>query len=340
MSDKPRAIDLFCGCGGLTLGLKQAGFNVVGAVEIDKLAAETYRMNHPNVNVWEEDIQTLDTQAVMEKLNLKKGELDLVAGCPPCQGLSSMRTLNGGKRIRDKRNKLILEFLRFVKTFMPKAIMMENVPELIDHYNFKKFCRELKALGYQSNYRVENAVDYGVPQRRRRAILLAGRGFQIEFAEKCKKQKTVADAIKNMPKAGKSGDALHDIPEKRTEKVKRLIAMIPKDGGSRMDLPYKEQLDCHKRCEGFKDVYGRMAWNKPSPTITSGCTNPSKGRFLHPTENRAITLREASLLQTFPKRYKFPADKGKGDIALMIGNALPPRFIKMHSKMILNKIGA
>ena len=338
MSSKPKAIDLFCGCGGLTLGLKQAGFNVIGAVEIDALATETYRMNHPEVQVWEEDITALDTQAAMQKLNLKKGELDLVAGCPPCQGFSTMRTLNGGKKIKDKRNDLIFEFLRFVKDFEPKAIVMENVPGLYKDKRFAKFCKDIEGLGYIPNSGVENAVDYGVPQRRRRTLLLAGKGFKIEFAKKTEKQKTVADAIKNMPKAGKSGDALHDMEEKRSEKVKRLIAMIPKDGGSRTDLPYEEQLECHKKCDGFKDVYGRMAWNKPAPTITSGCTNPSKGRFLHPTENRAITLREASLLQTFPRCYKFPADKGKGDIALMIGNALPPKFIKMHSKRILSKI--
>ena len=333
---KPKAIDLFCGCGGLTLGLKQAGFDVVGAVEIDALAAETYRMNHSEVHVWEEDITQLNTQAAMKALKLKKGELDLVAGCPPCQGFSTMRTLNGGKRIKDERNDLIFEFLRFVKDFEPKAIMMENVPGLIDDKRFAKFCKEIESLGYVPNYGVENAADYGVPQRRRRTILLAGKGFKIDFAKPVKKKATVADAIKKMPKAGKSGDHLHDMPERRTKAVIERISKIPKNGGSRTDLPFEEQLDCHKKCDGFKDVYGRMAWNKQAPTITSGCTNPSKGRFLHPTQNRAITLREAALLQTFPKGYKFPKDRGKGDIALMIGNALPPRFIKMHSKRIIS----
>jgi len=338
MKTKPKAIDLFCGCGGLTLGLKQAGFDVVGAVEIDALAAETYRMNHAEVTVWEDDITALSTLSIKRKLHVRKGELDLLAGCPPCQGFSTMRTLNGGKKIKDDRNDLIFEFLRFIKDFEPKAIMMENVPGLIDDKRFKKFCKEIKSLGYIPNYAVENAADYGVPQRRRRTILLAGRGFKIDFAEKVKEKKTVADAIKNMPKPGKSGDFLHDMPELRTDKVKRLIAMIPKNGGSRTDLPKKEQLDCHKKCDGFKDVYGRMAWDKQSPTITSGCTNPSKGRFLHPTKNRAITLREAALLQTFPASYKFPTGKGKGDIALMIGNALPPEFIKVHSTNIYRQI--
>lgn len=338
MKRKPKAIDLFCGCGGLTLGLKQAGFKVLGAIDIDDLAVQTYRANHSKVEVWHQDITEIDIADVMKKLNIKKGELDLIAGCPPCQGFSTMRTLNGGRIIKDDRNDLIFEFLRFVKELAPKAIMMENVPGLIEDKRFKRFCKEIKSLGYEPNPGVKDAADYGVPQRRRRMILLAGKGFKIEFAQPSKKKKTVADAIRNMPKAGKSGDPLHDLPERRSETVKRRIAMIPKDGGSRTDLPKEEQLDCHKKCNGFKDVYGRMAWNKQAPTITSGCTNPSKGRFLHPTENRAITLREAALLQSFPRNYYYPVDKGKGDIALMIGNALPPTFIKKHSRGIYNRL--
>lgn len=334
---KPKAIDLFCGCGGLTLGLKQAGFEVIGAVDNDHLAVETYKANHEDVEVWEEDITTLTVGEVKKRLNLKEGELDLLAGCPPCQGFSTMRTLNGGKRIRDVRNKLILYFQRFVEELLPKAVMMENVPGLRKNKRFKSLCRILKKLGYIVNHDVLNVADYGVPQRRRRLILLAGKGKKIEFAKKTKK-KTVAHAIKDMPRQSESGDPLHDYKERRSEKVKRLIKRIPKDGGSRKDLGKRYQLKCHKRCDGFKDVYGRMAWKKPAPTITSGCTNPSKGRFLHPEKNRAITLREAALLQSFPKDYKFNVSIGKGKIAELIGNALPPLFIKEHSKNILDMI--
>lgn len=334
---KPKAIDLFCGCGGLTLGMKQAGFEVIGAVDNDHLAVETYKANHEDVEVWEEDITTLTVGEVKKRLNLKEGELDLLAGCPPCQGFSTMRTLNGGKRIRDGRNKLIEDFQRFVEELLPKAVMMENVPGLRKNKRFKSLCRILKKLGYIVNHDVLNAADYGVPQRRRRLILLAGKGKKIEFAKKTKK-KTVAHAIKDMPRQSESGDPLHDYKERRSEKVKRLIKRIPKDGGSRKDLGKRYQLKCHKRCDGFKDVYGRMAWKKPAPTITSGCTNPSKGRFLHPEKNRAITLREAALLQSFPKDYKFNVSIGKGKIAELIGNALPPLFIKEHSKNILDMI--
>jgi DNA (cytosine-5)-methyltransferase 1 len=245
MIEKPKAIDLFCGCGGLTLGLKQAGFDVIGAIDIDPLAVETYKLNHPEVYLWKIDIKDLTSGEIKKTLNLEKGKLDLLAGCPPCQGFSTMRTLNGGRKIKDKRNDLIFEFLRFVKDFEPKSIMMENVPGLINDARFRKFCKEIETLGYIPNYEVENTVDYGVPQRRRRTILLAGKGFKIDFAETIKKKVTVADAIKRMPKVGQSGDPLHDIHERRSDKVKRLIAMIPKDGGSRMDLPPEEQLDSH-----------------------------------------------------------------------------------------------
>ena len=330
---KPKAIDLFCGCGGLTLGLKQAGFDVIGAVDNDHLAVETYKANHKEVEVWEKDIKALTVGEVKKRLGLKKGELDLLAGCPPCQGFSTMRTLNGGKRVRDGRNKLIEDFQRFVEELLPKAVMMENVPGLRKNKRFKSLCRILKKLGYIVNHDVLNAADYGVPQRRRRLILLAGKGKKIDFAKKTKK-KTVSHAIKGIPRAGESGDPLHDYEERRSEKVKRLIKKIPKDGGSRKELGKRYQLKCHKRCDGFKDVYGRMAWKKPAPTITSGCTNPSKGRFLHPEEDRAITLREAALLQTFPKTYRFDVQAGKGAIAALVGNALPPKFIRMHGLLV------
>ena len=113
-----------------------------------------------------------------------------------------------------------------------------------------------------------------------------------------------------------------------------LIRLIPKDGGSRLDLGRQRQLGCHRRCDGFKDVYGRMAWDDVSPTVTGGCVNPSKGRFLHPTKNRCVTLREAALLQSFPPTYRFSLRRGKFPAAQMIGNALPPEFIRRHAKQV------
>jgi len=335
VKNKPKAIDLFCGCGGLTLGLKQAGFEVIGAVDNDHLAVETYKANHNEVEVWEKDIKSLTVEEVMKKLGLKKGELDLLAGCPPCQGFSTMRTLNGGKRIRDSRNKLIEDFQRFVEELLPKAVMMENVPGLRKNKRFKSLCRILKKLGYKVNHDVLNSADYAVPQRRRRLILLAGRDGEIGFAKKARCKRTVFDAIGVLQPSGESGDKLHDLTERRSKKVVELIKKIPKDGGSRKDLGKRRQLKCHKKCDGFKDVYGRMAWDKVAPTITSGCTNPSKGRFLHPEEDRAITLREAALIQSFPKWYHFNVNVGKGRLAELIGNALPPEFIRRHACVTL-----
>lgn len=332
---KPTAVDLFCGCGGLTVGLKRAGFQVVGAVDIDPLSVKTYTANHPEVRVWQKDIRELEPSELLEEIGLEVGQLDLLAGCPPCQGFSTIRTMNGRVRVKDPRNELVLEFQRFVEALRPRAVMMENVPGLADDERFASFRRKMRQLGYFGHHRILNAADYGVPQRRRRLIYLAGLGVEIPFGRKSRKIKKVKDAIGGLPKAGESGDPVHDMPERRSPKVMALIRRIPKDGGSRTDLPEEFQLDCHKRCNGFKDVYGRMAWNDVAPTITSGCFNPSKGRFLHPEEDRAITMREAALLQGFPRRYKFPTTDNKSAVALMIGNALPPPFIAAHARSIL-----
>jgi DNA (cytosine-5)-methyltransferase 1 len=275
---------------------------------------------------------------VMRTLKLGPGELDLLAGCPPCQGFSTMKTLNGRRAMRDPRNKLLNHFLRFVRVLRPKTVMMENVPRLAQHHRFRNLCRALRKLGYDVTTGVKNAADFGVPQRRRRLILLASRHGEVSFPRPFRKRRTVAMAIASLPKAGKSGDRVHDLTEVRSEAVKRRIASIPKDGGSRTDLPRSKQLRCHRTSDGFKDVYGRMAWNDVAPTITGGCFNPSKGRFLHPTEDRAITMREAAILQGFPRRYKFPNVESKQAIALLIGNALPPRFITAHARSIIRTL--
>ena len=335
---KPTAIDLFSGCGGLTVGLKKAGFNVLGAAEIDSIAIDTYKDNHKDVVVFEGDITQLKCISVKRRLHLRKGELDLLAGCPPCQGFSSLNTLNGAYIIKDERNDLIYEFLRFVEELQPKTVMMENVPGLAKDKRFKIFLKNMEKLGYLGEFKILDTYNYGVPQCRRRLIYLAGLGQKVEFAETVKKKKNVRDAIGHLPAAGKSGDIIHDILENRTQKIIELIKKIPKNGGSRTDLPRKQQLKCHKKCNGFKDVYGRMSWSKPAPTITSGCFNPSKGRFLHPVKNRAITMREASLLQGFPRNYKFLTTKNKQTLALMIGNALPPEFIRRHALIIRRSI--
>jgi DNA (cytosine-5)-methyltransferase 1 len=335
---RPIAIDLFRGCGGLTLGLRQAGFRVVGAVENDPLAVETYRANHKGVAVWPEDIRTLTPCQVKRHLGLRKGELDLLAGCPPCQGFSTMTTLNGKRAIADSRNDLVFEFLRFVRGLAPKAVMLENVPGLAKDARIRRVCRQLKALGYEPSLDVLDAAEYGVPQRRRRMILLAARNAVIPFARPARRMKTVRDALTRLCPGRARNDPLHQVGEKRSAKVTDIIRLIPKNGGSRLDLGERRQLDCHRNCDGFNDVYGRMAWDEVAPTITGGCCNPSKGRFLHPTKNRCITLREAALLQTLPPSCTFSTKRGIFPAAQMIGNALPSVFIRRHADAVLDHL--
>lgn len=331
---KPIAIDLFAGCGGVTTGLRKAGFRVIAAVEIEPLAAQSYKLNHPKVHLATSDIRDIKGAQWMKDLGIKKGQLDLLVGCPPCQGFSTLRTRNGASWNRDPRNNLVEEMLRLVRELQPKAVMMENVPRLREKRVFQDFAGTLKQMGYAVNWEVVNVQHFAVPQRRRRLVLIAGKHLEIPFPKKAKARRSVRDAIGNLGPAGKSGDALHDMPESRSAQVLEKIRAVPKDGGSRTDLPKSMQLGCHKRCNGFKDVYGRMAWDDVAPTITGGCFNPSKGRFLHPTKNRNITMREAALLQTFPARYKFDLSAGKQGVALMIGNALPPELVKRQANVI------
>jgi DNA (cytosine-5)-methyltransferase 1 len=330
----PTAIDLFSGAGGLTLGLSWAGFRVCGGVEIEPLAAETYRTNFPKVKLWQLDVRQLSVARVLRELDLRPGELDLLAGCPPCQGFSSLRSLNGHQQVADERNDLVLQFERFVRGLRPKAVMVENVPALMVDSRLNRLINGLTGLGYRCAVQILDAADFGVPQRRKRMILVAGHRRDIPLADSAGKRQTVREAIGRLAPAGESGDPLHDLPEKREARIRALIQRIPKDGGSRTDLARREQLACHDRCDGFHDVYGRMSWDNVAPTITGGCINPSKGRFLHPTADRAITLREAALLQGFPINYHFSLRRGKYLAAEMIGNALPPAFVQAHALVI------
>ncbi|MGY4432828.1 DNA (cytosine-5)-methyltransferase 1 [Bradyrhizobium sp. F1.13.1] len=330
-----RAIDLFSGCGGLTLGLKNAGVEVIGAIEIDDKAREVYQANHPEVAFLGNDIRDADPIEIMSRLRLRPRELDLLAGCPPCQGFSRIRRKNKRGAKADERNMLIDDFARFVEALLPKNLMLENVPGLADYPRFRAFRQRIERLGYAHEWNVLDVSKFGVPQRRTRLILIASLGKAPKMAEPSGRRVTVRDAIGALPRAGASGDRLHDLPEARSDKVRSLIAAIPKDGGSRSSLPPEMRPACHRDYKGFNDVFGRMAWDDVSPTITSGCSNPSKGRFLHPAEDRAITLREASILQGFPPTYRFNERLGKETLALMIGNALPPPFIRQQALALL-----
>lgn len=324
------AIDLFSGCGGLSLGLKSAGYRVVAAVEIDRKAAQTYRLNHPDVTLFERDITELEPGDVMEVCGIRPGKLDLLAGCPPCQGFSRIRTRNGSASNNDPRNNLAMRFLDFAKELRPRHLLLENVPGLRAQPLWRTLKEELVAVGYELAEEIVDANDYGVPQRRKRLLLLGTLGRAPKVPERSAIKPTVRDALALVP----ANDQLHDLRVNHSDTALRIIRAIPKDGGSRADLPDSLRLACHARTNGFRDVYGRMHWDRPAPTITSGCHNPSKGRFLHPSEDRAISLREAALLQGFPPSYQFDLAHGKESIALMIGNALPPPMIRMHAEAL------
>ncbi len=327
------ALDLFCGAGGLTEGLKQAGFRVLGAIDNAPLAVDAYRLNHSRTRVWLRDIRRLRPLHVAEELGLGPGDLDLLAGCPPCQGFSSLRTKHQRISVEDDRNDLVAQFARYAEALRPTALMMENVPGLADDVRLKRVLTRLRRLGYELTHDVLDAADYGVPQRRRRFVLLGLLGEKVPFAEPASRRRTVRQAIGRLPRPQESHDPLHNHGETRTEQVRRRIEAIPAEGSLRL-LGAEHQLPCHRRTNGFYDIYGRMVWDEPAPTITGGCINPSKGRFLHPDQPRAITLREAALLQSFPPRYRFPLDRGKYLAADLIGNALPPRFVARQADQI------
>lgn len=333
------AIDVFSGCGGLTAGLRAAGFNVLAAVEIKQGPSSVYRMNHPDVHLYTEDVRELDAKEILETLNLHKGELSLLAGCPPCQGFSKMRTKNRPQPVKDERNNLVFDFVRLVEGLLPQTVMLENVPGLKDNWRFKKVTKKLEELGYEWDCKIVNAADYGIPQRRKRMILMASRLGKVSIPDGESDHKTVRDTIGDLPTPKKSHVALHKFLAEHTDVVKERIKLVPKNGGSRLAWGEKNQLACHKRLKGgFRDVYGRMAWDKVAPTITRSCVNPSKGRFIHPEQNREITLYEAALLQAFPRSYKFPISLGRGEIASMIGEALPPLLAKEHARYLQNHI--
>jgi len=337
MKKKYNSVDLFAGCGGLTEGMSDAGFHTKVAVELELDAARAYKLNHPDAVVIQKDIRKISIEEIKNELN---GEpLHLLAGCPPCQGFSSVRRLNKKESVQDDRNDLVLEYFRMVKALRPLTIMMENVPGLKDYSLFQDIVKELNVLGYAPKVKVVNVKDFGVPQSRRRLVMVGSLLGDIEIAKGSSEKVTVRDTIFNMETPEQTSDPMHKIVAKHTLKVMERIKLTPKNGGSWKDLPKKYVLECHKNENvGFNDVYGRLRWDDHSTTITGGCLNPSKGRFLHPEQDRALTPREAALLQSFPPDYQFPTDMPKQALALLIGNALPPKFSFAQSQNIASHL--
>ena len=327
------AMDLFAGVGGLTAGMHSAGFSTKVAVELEDDAVNGFKLNFPETEVIQKDIREVETKEIKDKL---KGErLHLLAGCPPCQGFSSMRRLNKEGVFQDDRNNLVEEYFRMVKELMPYTIMMENVPGLKDYDLFQEILQRLDELGYNQKVDIVNVKDYGVPQSRRRLIMVGSLLSELNIAKGKGNKVTVRHKIEGLPTPEEAEDEMQKIVAKHSERIMERIRLTPKNGGSWKDLPEEYILECHKRENvGFNDIYGRLRWDDYSTTITGGCLNPSKGRFLHPEQDRVITPREAALLQSFPLDYKFPTDISKSSLALLIGNALPPEFSRIQSENI------
>jgi len=348
----PTAVDLFAGGGGLTVGLKRAGFRVVAAVENEKHSAQTFRSNHPEVHMIERDIR--EVTATELKIQSPNGKIDLLAGCPPCQGFTS---LTAKYKRSDLRNALIREMGRLVRELNPRVVMMENVPRILSRGDalYSEFLGELQSLGYtvgDESAQVLQVADYGVPQNRRRFVLLAGKGFEIPIPEPThsykreegkKPWRTLRDAIgklsanepstlsESKDKGGPRAMNWHVIRDISDENQERLRAAVP--GKSRQELPVDLRPDCHEdeTYEGFQNVYGRMTWDQTPVTMTSGCTTPSKGRFGHPEQDRTISVREAASIQTFPEDYMIDTPYMKY-ACRVVGNALPCDFAEVVSK--------
>ena len=276
MGKKPRAVDLFAGCGGLTAGLKRAGFEIVSAVEVDERTASTYLSNHPEVKLLQRDILSVTAEELLPK---DRGSIDLVVGCPPCQGFSRVRRRNRPEASPDDRNDLVHEFGRLVEGLAPAAVFMENVPGIERDARFHDFLGRLEQMGYKVAWEILELSDYGIPQRRKRVVVLAGKGFSIPMPRPCRKKRTVREAIGGLPPPRKSRNPLHRQVTQHDALMLERISAVPKNGGSRCSWPEQLRLACHDRFTGFQDVYGRMAWDEPAPTITGGCINEGCGWF-------------------------------------------------------------
>ena len=341
--NKLQAIDFFSGAGGLTHGFKAAGITVLAGIDNDSLCKATFEKNSRGAVFFERDITEYSPADLENDLRIKKKDNYMIfAGCAPCQFWSIIRT---SKEKSKKTKNLILDFQKFIEYFRPGFVVVENVPGISSKREspMGNFIAALESFGYDVAHGITDMSLYGVPQKRRRFTLLASRVSCISLPKPAGKETTVKDVLgtKNgFPKikAGTRDETsfLHTAANLSKKNIERL-QMTSKNGGVRSSWQNKKthQLACYASGEKkFYDTYGRMWWDKPSPTITTKFVSISNGRFAHPEENRGISLREGATLQTFPKNYEF-IGTSIASIAKMIGNAVPPEFAKIIGKQII-----
>lgn len=334
------AVDLFCGVGGLTAGLLKAGVKVKAGYDIEPQCQFGYEYNNKNAKFILKDVAEV-TKEEIDSL-YSKGAIRLLAGCAPCQPFS---TYNQGKDTRlDKKWPLLYHFSRLIEEVRPELVTMENVPDVVKHEVYHDFVAKLEALGYTVSAQRVDCVQYGIPQTRKRHVLLASLiSDNISLIPAThEKPITVKEVIESLPllNAGEQDDSdpLHICSKLSSLNLKRIRASKP--GGTWRDWPEELVAKCHTKSSGksYSSVYGRMEWDKPAPTITTQCYGFGNGRFGHPTQDRAISLREAALFQTFPNNYKFfEGNMNFQSIGRMIGNAVPVRLGEVVGLSLLAK---
>lgn len=339
------AIDLFCGAGGLSCGLSSEGIKVKAGIDIDPYCEYPFTANHTGAKFLLRDVTAIKDEDI--KALWSPGAIRLLAGCAPCQPFSSYANTSTSS---DKAKwGLLYQFSRLVKSTEPDLVTMENVPGLIREKPFAEFLRTLKRLKYNVAYGVLNAADFGAAQQRKRLVLVASKLGDVELPSAThpgsQNWLTVAKKIKKLPKlvAGTADpkDPLHVASELSPLNLKRIQASKP--GGTWRDWPEDLVAECHRKESGKHSagVYGRMEWDKPAPTMTTLCNGFGNGRFGHPEQDRAISLREAAIFQSFPPKYKFvrPGDTVKvRPIARLIGNAVPPKLGEAVARSLLRSI--
>ena len=330
ISDAIKAVDLFCGVGGLTHGLERAGIQVLKGVDVDSDCQFAYEANN-KARFVEKDMRELEAEEL--EAFFDEFPVRLLAGCAPCQPFSTYSQAKRGLSAAEDWS-LLLEFGRLIDRVQPELVTMENVPQLLNNPVFGKFLRSLK--GYEFWYEVVECVQFGVPQTRKRLVLLASKFGPIELIKATHSEShrpTVRHTIGDLPalEAGQtdSSDPLHSACSLSRLNLERIRASVP--GGSWRDWPEHLRLACHSKTSGqtYPSVYGRMNWDSPAPTVTTQCFGLGNGRFGHPEQDRAITLREAALLQTFPREYVFLKEGEQAVFSVLgrlIGNAVPVRL--------------